>query len=429
MAPSSLSMALTFSLGLVCSLVLTGCAQFKPTSLEKIGFMERAQSATQESVTVSTAVLSDAETTALLGFDLNVTRPQAVWVKVENKTEQIFVIPSIALDPDYYPPLELAWKGHGWVGSERNLAIDQHLHALNLPRLVRPGETVSGFVFTQHRQGAKFVNIELIGEEGAEVLRFGFLIELEEFQGDYERIAGKTLYEEETIVELPDAQALIDWVAQLPPAVKGGDRETDGDPLNIVLIGSTEDVFSALVRQGWSLTESTRVSSVIDTIGSAVLGANYQYSPVSSLYLFDRKQDIALQKARGNVNQRNHMRLWRAPVYYKTYPVWVGQISRDIGVRLSYKTITTHKIDPDVDEARWYLLQDLYYSQSMDAYGFAPGVGKRSLESPGRNYTGDPYFTDGRRLILLLTKHPVAVNSIERLDITQTLDNRPASIE
>jgi hypothetical protein len=46
-------------------------------------------------------------------------------------------------------------------------------------------------------------------------------------------------------------------------------------------------------------------------------------------------------------------------------PVWVGQISRDIGVHLTTKTITTHKIDPGVDGARWYLMQDIFYSQSL----------------------------------------------------------------
>jgi hypothetical protein len=35
--------------------------------------------------------------------------------------------------------------------------------------------------------------------------------------------------------------------------------------------------------------------------------------PVSPLNLFGRKQDIALQKARKDIHQRNHLRLWLAP--------------------------------------------------------------------------------------------------------------------
>ena len=76
-------------------------------------------------------------------------------------------------------------------------------------------------------------------------------------------------------------------------------------------------------------------------------GGEYRYSPVSSLYVFGRPQDIAFQKARENIHERNHLRLWMSRVTYQGLPVWIGQISRDIGVRFTTKTITTHKIDPE----------------------------------------------------------------------------------
>jgi hypothetical protein len=134
--------------------------------------------------------------------------------------------------------------------------------------------------------------------------------------------------------------------------------------------------------------------------------ARYRYAPVSPLYLFGRRQDIALQKGRSDVNQRNHMRLWLAPVTLEGQPVWVGQISRDIGVRLTRRTITTHKIDPAVDETRWYLLQDLYFSDGLDRFGFVAGVGASKPEQPRTNFTGDPYVTDGRRAIFWMTPAP-----------------------
>jgi hypothetical protein len=112
---------------------------------------------------------------------------------------------------------------------------------------------------------------------------------------------------------------------------------------------------------------------------------------------------MALQKGRSDVNQRNHMRLWLAPVTFEGRPVWVGQISRDIGVRLTRRTITTHKIDPAVDETRWYLLQDLFFSDGLARFGFVGGVGASTAEQARTNYTGDPYITDGRRAIFWLT--------------------------
>jgi hypothetical protein len=87
--------------------------------------------------------------------------------------------------------------------------------------------------------------------------------------------------------------------------------------------------------------------------GIRLAGERYPYAPVSDLYMFGRAQDLALQKARDNVHQRNHLRLWLSPLRLDGKQVWVGQISRDIGSRVTIHTptFTTHKIDPDVDEA------------------------------------------------------------------------------
>jgi hypothetical protein len=100
-------------------------------------------------------------------------------------------------------------------------------------------------------------------------------------------------------------------------------------------------------------------------------------------------------------------------------PVWIGQISRDIGVRFTRKTITTHKIDPQVDETREYLLENLAYAQSIKAVGYARGVGEVPQDSPRGNLTGDPWFTDGLRLVLWLSSEPTTFDRIETLDWRQ----------
>ena len=58
------------------------------------------------------------------------------------------------------------------------------------------------------------------------------------------------------------------------------------------------------------------------------------------------------------------MRFWLSPIRFRGNKVWVGQISRDIGVKFTLKspTISSHVIDPDVDEARRYFVEDLGYS-------------------------------------------------------------------
>ena len=58
-------------------------------------------------------------------------------------------------------------------------------------------------------------------------------------------------------------------------------------------------------------------------------------------------QDLTLM--RNSISRRNHMRLWRAPYDFQGQGVYIGQISRDIGVKFQKQTITTHAIDPYVD--------------------------------------------------------------------------------
>ena len=100
------------------------------------------------------------------------------------------------------------------------------------------------------------------------------------------------------------------------------------------------------------------------------------------------------------------------PWFYEGKHVWLGQISRDIGVRFTAKTITTHKIDPDVDETREFLLEDLAYAQSLKKIAYLEGVGAAPITEPRGNLTGDPYFTDGYRLMLWLTAQPVDISDI-----------------
>jgi hypothetical protein len=94
----------------------------------------------------------------------------------------------------------------------------------------------------------------------------------------------------------------------------------------------------------------------------------------------------------------------------------VGQISRDIGVRFTTKTIVTHKIDPDVDETRSYLNQNLLYSQGLSKFALVKGVGAAPIESPRQNLTGDPYFTDGLRAVLWVSSKPVAFEEVEFIE-------------
>jgi hypothetical protein len=395
----------------------SGCASFNPRPPEEAGFERRALSKTDGALKVSVVVLSEDEASGAMGVDLARRGIQPVWIKIENHESIGFVVPPIVIDRDYFSPTEAAWQAHGWLTGATNARIDAYFLNVRLPLRVGPGETISGFVFTNLDQGAKYVSIECIGSGAVEVRHFAFLAKIPDLRTDYEgpdpqEPRWKTVYKQEEIQNLDDA-AFRAWIETLPCCVLGGDRATPGDPLNVVFVADGPMLALALARQGWHVTEAVTLGSGWRTVSSSLFGSRYRYGPVSALYFFGRRQDLAVQKARSDVDLRNHMRLGRAPVNCDGTPVWVAQISRDIGVRLTTKTITTHKIDPDVDGARWYLMQDIFYSQSLHRFAFAKGAGAATPENPRVNFTGDPYWTDGLRLVMWLSNQPVTYQKVQ----------------
>jgi hypothetical protein len=149
-----------------------------------------------------------------------------------------------------------------------------------------------------------------------------------------------------------------------------------------------------------------------------LFGTEYLNAPVSPLYVFGRTQDISLQKARDKISLRNHLRVWLAPFTINGQHVWVGQISRDIGIKLTTQSwyLTTHRISPDVDQDRYYLLQDLILTGEVSRFGFVRGVGTSSRASPRTNLTGDPYLTDGLRLVVFLGAKQHSLSGVDFLE-------------
>jgi len=231
-------------------------------------------------------------------------------------------------------------------------------------------------------------------------------------RADHQQMDFEALYSKNEMISY-DESGLRMALESLPCCTTNRKGTAGGDPLNLVVIGESEDVFHAFIRAGWDETEPIYTASALKTTMSFLFGGRYRYSPVSGLYVYDRRQDMALQKVRESIHERNDLRLWLSPMRFEGKPVWVGQISRDIGVRFTTKTILTHKIDPDVDETRDFLIQDLWYSQGLVKFAFVKGVAAAPISEPRGNLTGDPYFTDGLRTVLWVSSDPVDFENVE----------------
>ncbi len=393
---------------------LAGCASLETTPPEQVGFMKRAASQDDGTVRVSVAALGADEAWKVYGADVAKKGIQPVWIEVENRGDETLYFFRSATDPTYYAPHEAAWINHRWLESSVNREMDSLFQRLDVPQWVPPHSTVSGFLLTNRDEGLKYIRIALITP--TRLHEFHFLVEVPGFVADYSDVVESTIVPPEAVREV-DLAELRKILESMPCCTTNAKASKQGDPLNIVVVGHQKSVFLAFASRKWDATEKLRGASSWRSIVAFITGSNYRYSPVSPLYAFGRHQDIALQKARSTIHERNHLRLWLTPYRWHGRLVFLGQISRDIGVRFTTQspTISTHKIDPQVDEARDYLLEDLVLSGFVERVGYVGGVGAAPEDAPRHNLTGDPYYTDGYRAVIFIADEPVSLGDIEIL--------------
>jgi len=368
---------------------------------------------TLRDVRVTTAVPSAAEAKAYFGVALYDRNIQPVWIRIENLGDEVLWFLPVGLDQSYFTPIETSYRQQDRIAI-LDSGTNRNYYEKRMRLRVNPGSARSGYIFTRVDQGTKSFNVDIVG--AGDIYQMTFFVPVPGLRVDHYRVDWENLYAEDELVEV-DRVGLAEALAALPCCVHDKSGTNTGDPLNIAIIGEVREAYHAFMRAGWDETETIYTSSLWNTIQSSLFGSEYRYSPVSALYVFGRAQDVALQKARSSIDERNHLRLWLTPIRYQGKPVWIGQISRDIGVRLTWKTITTHKIDPDVDETREYLVEDLAYAQALAAFSYVEGVGEQTFDNPRGNLTGDPWFTDGLRVVLHLSGEPVDISEIDVIDL------------
>ncbi len=169
-----------------------------------------------------------------------------------------------------------------------------------------------------------------------------------------------------------------------------------GDPLNIALIGTRQDLMKIMVAAKWYPADPLSFKSCLEIAEATVLKHPYDQAPVSSLYLFGRKEDLAFEQPVGNnPRERHHVRFWLAE---KTdalnRPLWIGSAVFDQHVGISRTTgQITHVTAADVDTERDYLMQCLSKTGSLVEQSYEDGFHQ---VHEGKNGGGDPWKTDGR---------------------------------
>jgi hypothetical protein len=179
-----------------------------------------------------------------------------------------------------------------------------------------------------------------------------------------------------------------------------------GDPINLALDGTEADIHAAMLGAGWTRADELTVRSSWRIVVSSVLRRPYPEAPVSSLFLFGRRQAFAYQQeVDGNPSQRHHVRFWPVPDGWRLpggFEVeWLAAATYDKAVGISLFTLqVTHRVDADIDIERDYVVDTVRYA--------VPDASLRMIKDYSsafttRNGGGDVVRTDGSLPILDLT--------------------------
>jgi hypothetical protein len=190
-----------------------------------------------------------------------------------------------------------------------------------------------------------------------------------------------------------------------------------GDPVNVVLVGTLQQLRGAFESLGWSEADRLSVASSWGMVRPFVFNTPYPAAPFSTLCLFGRGQDVGFQKAIDNSpRKRHHIRFWalsqmRAQATWGTAEfwlnterpsdnesvLWVGAGTRDTGLsltRLSFQI--THATDSDTNAEREFIVGELRKNRFIGAVK----IYRAGEQLPAQRV--NHYITDGEITLAML---------------------------
>lgn len=412
------------ALGLLLGAVLFagGCVTGgRPRPVDDARWMQHAFSQKCDDLTVWITLPGDEQTKEHFGLALQEADIQPLWLRVVNRSTRPYWLLPAFTDPEYFSSAEVAHRFRSiMISSDAERRQEVRVEEVVFDNYIPAGSDQSGFIYTAFHDGSQVYSIALLSTGSMQ--RFNFLVQTERLRTDYSQSV--TSWRVDSIkatqggnVDVKDLDALRRNLEAWPAYTSDAASKAAGDPINFFIVAPWGVLFPALISVGWDETEILDAATAFRTMRAFFFRGDYRHSPVSPLFVYGRRQDAAFQKIRENINARNHLRLWLMPLTFGGEVVWAGQISRDIGVRFTTHALwmTTHEIDPDVDGARWSLVQDLIKAQCVAKIGFVAGGVSATPIAPRSNLTGDKYFTDGLRVVLFLSPTPVGADEIQVL--------------
>ncbi|HEX4750184.1 MAG TPA: LssY C-terminal domain-containing protein [Bryobacteraceae bacterium] len=163
--------------------------------------------------------------------------------------------------------------------------------------------------------------------------------------------------------------------------------------VNILFLGSRQQLDRAFHAAGWSMTEKKSAMSLYRMYYALTVRIGYKRAPMDTLTLNGVPSAFEYQKSLDTVEKRHHVRLWQEP---QRVNVWLGTAAEDVAFRFEV-THWTHSSDPRIDEERAKVVDDLAFTGCLDRAELLTRNLGNVLQDPKK---GRPILTDGRIVVL-----------------------------
>jgi hypothetical protein len=190
------------------------------------------------------------------------------------------------------------------------------------------------------------------------------------------------------------------FAAPMPFRAHARSQNRPSDLINVMFIGSREQISAAFVAAGWAETGAPTLRTHITGIRAVAERRGFLGAPMSSLLVNDSEADMSWQKSLNDMAKRHHIRIWKQESTWHGQDVWIAAATRDIDFAfLRPGQAVTHRIEENVDLERDKIAHDLKFTSCADVVDWweRPGV-----ERVTRNATGDAMNTDARLAVIRL---------------------------
>jgi hypothetical protein len=203
-----------------------------------------------------------------------------------------------------------------------------------------------------------------------------------------------------------EASLAYGWVRQLPERTTTL-KSVNADLVNLVFLGSKQQVESAFREAGWHNSDPSSRRTFIHNFYALLNNSGYQQQPMITLLLDGKPQEMTWQKNLNSYARRDHLRIWEWMPEGATEPVWVSSSTHDSGAYLSVKAKGfVHHISPDIDNEREKVIRDLNFSGCIKSMAYVQRPGFTTIT---QNANGDVMRTDGSIAVVQLQDcRPVA---------------------